>query len=96
MCTLDKISELLKLQNKKQKNLTDYLGLTKNTYTNWKSGNNESYLKYLPQIAEFFNVSVDYLLGNTDTPISIINNDFSEQEKKLVTKCKSLLIFCWV
>ena len=63
MCVLNKIIELLKTQNKKQKDLTDYLGLTKNTFTNWKAGNNQSYKKYLPQIAEFFNVSIDYLLG---------------------------------
>lgn len=66
MDTLDKISALLKEQGKTQKELTDYLGLTKNAYTSWKSGTNKSYLKHLPQIAEFFDVSVDYLLGKTE------------------------------
>lgn len=87
MRTLNKISELLKLQNKTQKDLTDYLGISKNVFTDWKSGRNESYLKYLPQIAEFFNVSVDYLLGNTNIPNPngiIDNNELSEKEKKLI------------
>ena len=46
-----------------QKELSDYLGLSKNTMTGWKNGNNNSYMKHLPKIAEFFGVSVDYLLG---------------------------------
>ena len=69
LCTfnvLHTILELLKQQNKKQKELCDYLDISKNVFTDWKSGRNKSYLKYLPQISEFFNVSVDYLLGRTD------------------------------
>lgn len=66
MCTLNRISELLVSQNKKQKDLTDFLGLTKNTYSNWKSGNNTSYIKYINKIAEFLDVSTDYLLGKTE------------------------------
>ena len=69
MCILNKISDLLKEKGKTQKDLTDYLGLTKNTFTNWKGGNNTSYKKYLPEIAEFLGVSVDYLLGKSDTII---------------------------
>lgn len=40
--------------------------MTKNTFTNWKSCRNTSYKKYLPEIAEFLGVSVDYLLGKTE------------------------------
>lgn len=68
MSTIDIITKLLKEQNKKQKDLTDYLGITKNAFTDWKSGRIKSYKKHLPQIAEFFDVSVDYLLGCTDQP----------------------------
>lgn len=59
----DNIMRLMKKQNKKQKELTDYLGVTKNVFTDWKAGRLKSYQKYLPKIAEFFGVSVDYLLG---------------------------------
>ena len=64
MSTIDRICELLKMQGKKQKDLTDFIGISKNYFTDWKSGRIKSYTKYLPQIAEFFDVSVDYLLGN--------------------------------
>ena len=61
--TLCIITELLKKNHKTQKDLTDFLGITKNSFTNWKAGHNTSYVKHLPQIADFFGVSTDYLLG---------------------------------
>ena len=51
-----------------------YLGLSKNVFTEWKSGRATSYMKHLPKIAEFFGVSVDYLLGK-ETPAT--ENDFT-------------------
>lgn len=71
MCTLDNITKLLKINKKTQKDLTDFLGITKNSFTNWKNGHNKSYMKYLPQIATFFNCSVDQLLGK-DPQIPVI------------------------
>lgn len=83
MCTLNKIQELLKSQCKKQKDLTDYLGLTKNAFSNWKSGDNSSYMKYLPQIADFLNVSVDFLLGKENSPLSN-ENGLSESQREII------------
>lgn len=74
MEVLHKIIQLLKENNKKQIELTDYLGISKNAFTNWKIGDNSSYMKYLPKIAEFFGVSVDYLLGNKN---STAENNFT-------------------
>ena len=66
MRILDRITEELKTQKKTQKNLCDFLGLSSNNYTDWKSGKSSSYKKYLPEIAEYLNVSIDYLLGKTN------------------------------
>lgn len=63
MEVLNKIISLLEKNGKKQKELTDFLSVSHNVFTEWKAGRNSSYMKYLPQIAEFFGVSVDYLLG---------------------------------
>lgn len=68
MSVIDNIILLLKEQKKSQKELCDYLGITKNAFTDWKSGRIKSYTKHLPQIAEFFGVSVDYLLGKQEKP----------------------------
>lgn len=61
MRTLNNIVKIMQEKNKKQKELTDYLGLSKNVFTDWKSGKCSSYQKYLPQIAEFLDVPIGYL-----------------------------------
>ena len=74
MDILDRIIMLLKEKNKKQMELTNHLGISKNAFTNWKGGFSQSYMKHLPKIAEFFDVSVDYLLGRE---VHTNNNDFT-------------------
>lgn len=74
MDILNKIIQILKERKIKQIELTNYLGVSKNIFTDWKSGRNTSYMKHLPKIAEFFGVSVDYLLGK-ETPA--VKNDFT-------------------
>ena len=65
MCSFDTIIVILKRKNFHQKDLTDYLGLSQNAFSEWKSGRNHSWRKYLPQIAEFLGVTVDELLGRS-------------------------------
>lgn len=83
METLHKISLLLKEQNKTQKDLTDFLGVKKTSFSAWKSGRNVSYMKYLPQIADFLNVSVDFLLGKENSPLSN-ENGLSESQREII------------
>ncbi len=73
MSTIDRMLLLLDNQKKSQKELADFLGVGKNRITDWKSGRIKSYTKYLPQIAEYLNVSIDYLLGKEDTPTKAKN-----------------------
>lgn len=78
---LKKILEELELQDKKQKDLCDYLGINSNVFTSWKNGRNKSYTKHLPKIAEFLGVTVEFLLGNEKSPARA---ELSEKDKKLV------------
>ena len=64
MTTVEKIIQLLTDRNVEQQTLASYIGVKKQTISDWKSGKTESYKKYIDKIAEFFNVSTDYLLGN--------------------------------
>lgn len=63
---LQRIIDEMKLKNIKQYELTDYLDINRNSFGNWKAGLNKSYLKYKHAIADFLDVSVDYLEGKTD------------------------------
>ena len=73
-------------QNKSQKELTDYLKVSKSTFTDWKSGKSKSFMKHLPEIADFLDVSVDYLSGKTDVKISTTPKEWpiSEIEKEIL------------
>lgn len=64
--TVERIMILLKEKNIEQKDLAEYLGTQRQTITDWKNGKTKSYQKCIDKIAEFFNVSVDFLLGRTD------------------------------
>lgn len=64
--TLKRIVEELQTQHKKKTDLTEHLGMVNSAFGNWVAGRNKSYLKYLHAIADFLDVSVEYLKGETD------------------------------
>lgn len=63
---LTRIKELVDAKRGTRKELASNLGISPNTITDWWSGKNKSYPKYAKQIADFFDVSVEYLYGNAD------------------------------
>lgn len=80
MDILDRISLLL--GNREQKELTDYLGLKSAAFSEWKSGKSKSYKKYLIEIAEFFHVSIDYLVyGKNDETLKSKSNNQDQSPK---------------
>ena len=78
---LNKIILLLREKKRTQKDLCAYLGLNPWTFSEWKAGKSESYKKYLPQIAEFFGCSVDYLLGKEQKKEAVQTDSQSREEK---------------
>lgn len=64
--TMQRIINEMELQGKQQTELGEHLGVTANIITDWKSGRLKSYKKYLHGIADFLNVPVEYLRGETD------------------------------
>jgi transcriptional regulator with XRE-family HTH domain len=65
----ERIERLLDDHGKTQQNLLAALGMNRSTYSNWKLGKSESYLKHIDEIARFLKVSPGYLLrGIEDGP----------------------------
>ena len=86
MDILNNIVNLLKQHKKEQQELTKYLNLSKSTFSDWKNNKSQSYMKYLPEIAEFFGISVDALLGNKEiSPVAQ-----TDQEAKLLELYRKL------
>ncbi|MCK8826030.1 helix-turn-helix domain-containing protein [Fuchsiella alkaliacetigena] len=61
-----RLKKLIKEHNLLQKDFAKKIGFSKSTVTMWIRGDREPDNKTLRKIADFFNVSVDYLLGRTN------------------------------
>lgn len=66
MEVLDRIMLLMAEKNYNQLYITEYLGVDRSIFSTWKNGKSKSYMKYLPQLASLFGVSIDWLIGNTE------------------------------
>lgn len=64
----ERIKPLFDNSDKTNAEIERLLGITPKTINKWNSGVVKSYRKFIPQIASYFHVSTDYLLGNTDDP----------------------------
>lgn len=70
-----RVFQLLIDQKRKQKELADYLGLNERNIATWKSRGSDPPAKLVFQIAEFFGVSVEWLLTGEERPhTSFVNN----------------------
>ena len=59
---------LIEKSGKTDQELEKAMGLPRSIIYDWKNGRNKSsFKKYAGNFAEYFNVSADYLLGNTVT-----------------------------
>ena len=59
----------LRIQNGyTQKEMAENLGTSQPSYQNWEKGTRKPSRITLQKIANFFNVSTDFLLGKTDIP----------------------------
>jgi len=61
-----RINSLLCERNMKQKEFAKCLGVTDNTVSYFVNGSRMPNMEQLVKIADFFNVSVDYIIGRTD------------------------------
>lgn len=58
-----------KSANKTQKEAASHLGIAERAYQNYEYGLREPNLEMLNKLAEYFNVSIDYLMGRTNNPV---------------------------
>ena len=75
---ISRFKELLESSGKMQKDISKELGISKQKLSNWKTGYTEPNLDDIIMLANYFGVSVDYLIGyeNEDGSINtkIINS----------------------
>ncbi|MCM1439083.1 MAG: helix-turn-helix domain-containing protein [Roseburia sp.] len=62
----ERLKELRKGSNLSQKQLAEILHTTNSSICDWECGRAEPNLSFVVQIADYFGVSCDYLLGKTE------------------------------
>lgn len=83
----DRIKKLREEQSVSQIDLAKALFISQSSISEYESGNQQPPISMLIQLADFFDVNIDYLLGRTDIKISI-----NKLEQKLTTNSGSVSI----
>jgi len=76
----DKLKYLRKLDNLKQKEMADELGIRYTTYSNYENNNRTPSKETLEKIADYFNITVDFFLY--DKPLEY-SEEFAETYDEL-------------
>ena len=63
---IQRINELLKSEGLNQSKLANGIGVIQSTVCNWLNGKKEPSIESLWKLADFFDVSVDYLIGRKE------------------------------
>lgn len=63
---IQRINELLKFEGLNQSKLANGIGVNQSTVCNWLNGKKEPSIESLWKLADFFDVSVDYLIGRKE------------------------------
>lgn len=74
---MKRLAELRKSRNLSQKELARELNSTQNTLSNWETGKREPDFETISTLANYFHVTTDYLIGNSDV------RTFSKKVKKI-------------
>ena len=81
----EKIKNLRTKKGASQQDVADYLNVKRPTYTRYESGTNEPDLETVVKLADYFEVSVDYLLDRDTPEESAPNNvDLSAKEEAML------------
>lgn len=64
----ERLRNIRKARNLTAEQVAQVLGVTRRAIVNYESGRREPTIDQLIQLADFFNVSLDYLVGRSDDP----------------------------
>lgn len=82
---VEKIDMLLSEKGLNRNQFLSALSLSKNSFVNWTNRGNTPNGDVLLKIADFFDVSSDYLLGKTDIRKPMTQDNISEADNKILT-----------
>ncbi len=87
----EKICELRNKRDLTQQALAKHMGVTRSSVNAWEMGISIPSVEKIIDLAEFFHVSVDYLLG-VDSTLKVDISKLNETERKYVHNLISIFI----
>ena len=81
---VNRIVGLIEEQGKKEKDLTDFIGISPGTMSKWKYDGSNVYLKYIEEICEFLETTPNYLFLGSD------DEEYTQTEKEMIRMYRSL------
>lgn len=87
---MEKLKEIRKLKKISQKEFAEQMNVAQNTVSRWENGERLMDSDTLIKAADFFNVSVDYLLGRAKRSQSITAVQKSAESMKLIDEYTKL------
>ena len=84
-----KLRELRKNLKITQAELASQLGISRDTYKNYEQERTQMNYEMLIRVADYFNVSLDYLCGRQNKSL-IFADSLSEKKKELINLIKDL------
>ena len=87
---MERLRELREEKHLNQQKLAMELNITQAAISKYEIGTSEPDINMLKNIASFFNVSVDYLIGFSESRISCNKSDLSQDELTLLSNYRNL------
>ena len=81
---IERITETLKEKDKLAVDLCRVLDIRTSTMSTWKAKKNDPPAKYMPTIANFLGVSLDYLLTGEEAPAPVVQKNTTMMEDELL------------
>lgn len=73
-----------------QRDIAKIMNVSQGTYNNWENERTQPSIEQLIALAEYFSVSVDYLIGNSDDYVQSVSSAISSDEKCLLKYYREL------
>ena len=83
---LKRVIQCIGTKHGESKKLADYLEIHPNTITSWKNGSNMSYRKHAKKIAEYFDVSLEWLLTGEEPSKMAPSGEGEELSREKIKK----------
>ncbi len=85
---LERLKMLRRKVNLSQQELAQSIHITREAYSMYENGHRQPPYEILISLARYYHVSVDYLLGITDSPIPVA--EITEEEYQMLRQFRSL------